>query len=293
MADTPRNQDGQPGAPGNDDQSDPTQRDRLAQVQQSDLTESNVNEDFVQWLKTKGPNYLLIGVAILAAIVFYNNWKMGQARKADESWAAYASAAQPESLEDVAQEHENAGMIPVLARRKAGEQLLNAVRADIKLEAFSKQISELTETDRLNDEEREEYLSQAKIFFDRVLAADEPKAEGKPGVGPMTMHAYAAQCGLAAIAEARGEADAAAAAYKAAADRVRDEYPELAARADGRAETAAEMSAPVALPDAAAAQARNASLQLPKPISILPALEELVLPEDPEAEDASGDATGG
>jgi hypothetical protein len=35
-------------------------RDRLKEIQTADLSESNVNEDFVQWLKTKGPTYLLI-----------------------------------------------------------------------------------------------------------------------------------------------------------------------------------------------------------------------------------------
>jgi hypothetical protein len=30
-------------------------RERLKQVHQTDLTESRVNEDFVDWLKTKGP----------------------------------------------------------------------------------------------------------------------------------------------------------------------------------------------------------------------------------------------
>ena len=47
--------------PGNQD------RERLKEVHATDLTESRVNEDFVDWLKTKGPTYLL---AILVVATF-------------------------------------------------------------------------------------------------------------------------------------------------------------------------------------------------------------------------------
>ena len=43
-------------------------RERLQQVQQSDLSESRVNEDFILWLKNSGPWYLL---AVLVGIAVY------------------------------------------------------------------------------------------------------------------------------------------------------------------------------------------------------------------------------
>ena len=45
-------------------------RDRLKEVHQTDLTEGKINEDFVDWLKTKGPTYLLVVLIGLAAWLF-------------------------------------------------------------------------------------------------------------------------------------------------------------------------------------------------------------------------------
>ena len=42
-------------------------RDRLKEVHQTDLTESRVNEDFVDWLKNKGPTWLLVVMIAVCA----------------------------------------------------------------------------------------------------------------------------------------------------------------------------------------------------------------------------------
>ena len=49
--------------------------DRLAQVQQSELTESRVNEDFVEWLKKWGNSILLVILLIALAGVAWNWWQ--------------------------------------------------------------------------------------------------------------------------------------------------------------------------------------------------------------------------
>ena len=48
--------------------------DRLKEVQTTDLTDSRVNHDFIDWLKTKGMNWLLLipwlaNSSIISAIV--------------------------------------------------------------------------------------------------------------------------------------------------------------------------------------------------------------------------------
>ena len=81
-------------------------RDRLKDIQTADLSESKVNEDFVHWLKTKGPSYLFIILIVLFAFIFYNQYRAGKVRHRAEAWNAYLEAGQsglPASLEDVAQ----------------------------------------------------------------------------------------------------------------------------------------------------------------------------------------------
>ena len=44
--------------------------DRLKDIQTADLSETQVNEDFVHWLKTKGPSYLLIIMIVIVSYLF-------------------------------------------------------------------------------------------------------------------------------------------------------------------------------------------------------------------------------
>ena len=50
-------------------------RNRLKEIHQSDLTESRLNEDFVTWLKTSGPTYLLIILVALCSYVLWIRWQ--------------------------------------------------------------------------------------------------------------------------------------------------------------------------------------------------------------------------
>ena len=52
-------------------------RERLKDIQTADLSESHVNEDFVHWLKTKGPSYLLIIMIVIVAYMFVVKYKQG------------------------------------------------------------------------------------------------------------------------------------------------------------------------------------------------------------------------
>ena len=77
-------------------------RDRLKEVHQTDLTESRINEDFVDWLKTKGPTWLLmilIGVGGYLGIV---RWRQYKQQHFVEAWVALSECRLPGAFEDVA-----------------------------------------------------------------------------------------------------------------------------------------------------------------------------------------------
>ena len=81
-------------------------RDRLKDIQTADISESNVNEDFVQWLKTKGPTYFLVFMLVIAGYLFFIRYQQGQSAHRTEAWIAYLEArvsGLPASHEDVAQ----------------------------------------------------------------------------------------------------------------------------------------------------------------------------------------------
>ena len=55
-------------------------RERLKDVQTSDLKDDRLNEDFVLWLKTKGPSWLLVFLVAIVAYLFIVNWQQQEAR---------------------------------------------------------------------------------------------------------------------------------------------------------------------------------------------------------------------
>ena len=59
-------------------------RDRLKEIQTADLSESNVNEDFVRWLKTKGPSYLLVVMVVIVGYLFYIRYQSNQSQRYDQ-----------------------------------------------------------------------------------------------------------------------------------------------------------------------------------------------------------------
>ena len=73
-------------------------RERLKNVQTSDITDEKLNEDFVLWLKTKGPTWLLVILVAIVAYLFMVNWRQREARHQNEAWIALLDARLPTSL---------------------------------------------------------------------------------------------------------------------------------------------------------------------------------------------------
>ncbi len=243
-------------------------RERLKEVHQTDLTESRVNEDFVDWLKTKGPTWLL---AILLAVTAYlgiARYRQHKQRKVDEAWAAYFEAALPGSKEDVADQHADIFAVPELALLDAGSQLLRAVQQGKSIDQSTN--SDQTTAPPLTDEQRQQYLDRADRLFSRVLEKDD-------GSAAMTLHAIKAINGRAAVAESRGEVDAAREYYQAAEKRAGETYPQLATMARHRAETVQETAASISFSVSPPPQPDRPQSQA----TIEPGLAELLFPTGP------------
>ena len=212
-------------------------RNRLKEVHQTDLTESKINEDFVDWLKTKGPTYLLLVLIALAAWLLMVRWKQQKQDHLNAGWAEFLSAQLPGSLEDVAVEYADLFGLSELANLRAADFYLQAVVTQVPLGTDTNAVV----VDPLTDEDREDYLARADRIYQAVIDA----AEGSPGG---TLYAVAAMNGKAAVAESRGDGEGAVHWYQKAGDRAEIHFPRLAERARELAETVARFSQPISLP---------------------------------------------
>lgn len=249
-------------------------RDRLKEVHQTDLTESRVNEDFVDWLKDKGPSWLL---AILVAVTAYLGivrWKQHGARKVDTAWAALSEASLPTSKVEVADEHDTIFAVPEFALLSGGAQLLSAVQNDRTIESAAEMQADPNATPAPLDEAvREHYLRQADEMFTRVVDRDDDTTG-------YAIHAIHAMNGRAAVAEARGDLEAARGHYERAAERARAVYPRLADQAEQRIATLDQLEGEIVFAAAPPATPREPTHA---PAVFEPALGDLVTPPADDA----------
>jgi tetratricopeptide (TPR) repeat protein len=218
-------------------------RERLSGVHRSEQSsESRVNEEFVDWLKTKGPTYLLIAVLLLLGYLWWV--RLADSREAREAHAWHALqeaevAGLPSSYEHVAEQYDGVASVGVLARLRAAQRLMDAVQRGVPVGAGADPIEGAS---TLSDDERESYLARAERLYREVLDRDGDRRRD------LTIFAVKSRNGLAAIAEARGDLDAAISHYEQAAIRAVDAYPHLAAQARRRAETIDIAESIVSLP---------------------------------------------
>lgn len=244
-------------------------RNRLKEVHQTDLTEGRINQDFVDWLKTKGTSWLLVGVIALFAYAVWVRWSNYRANYKTEAWAALSQATLPSSYEDVAEKYTDVGAVSHMARLKAGEQLIAAVQSGQTLGA---------ETDAktpLDDKTRVEYLDRADRMFAKVVDADNGGSE-------MALLVSNALLGRGAVAESKGEADVAREYYNKAADRVASVFPQRAEKARARAAAVDAHATTVTIPtreEVFAMDQKSTLPAAPEQIWIEPWLTDLVSPK--------------
>jgi predicted negative regulator of RcsB-dependent stress response len=248
-------------------------RDRLKDIQTADISESNVNEDFVYWLKTKGPSYLLIVMIVIVAYLFFVRYQQSKMAHRAEAWIAYIEASAtglPASHEDVAQTYSDIDAIQELGLLTAGDAYLKAVVLNQTI-GSSADISTA-----LSDEDRTFYLEKADNLYSRVVANDDKSDSA-------ALFVVSGLNGRAAIAESRGDVEAAKKFYESAAARIENLYPALATQALARASTIDTLANEIILPTDADVSARNNQVlsRDPKPVnSTIDILTEITKPED-------------
>ena len=196
---------------------------RLKEVRQTDLTEGRINQEFVDWLQTKGTSWLLVILVALCAYLGIVRWKSHAANVHGEAWKALTEAKIPTNLEKVAEDYAGIDAVPELARIQAGSELMIAVQKGQAIGSTEGQTPEpLTDADRAN------YLERAGKAFNAVVQTDDHSAN-------KTLLMYQAMFGMAAVAEAQGKLDDAKSWYEKAAARAGEWYPALADKANRRA----------------------------------------------------------
>lgn len=242
-------------------------QNRLKEVHQTDLIEGRINEDFVDWLKTKGPTWLLmilIGVGGYLAIV---RWKQHKTQHFVEAWVALSECTLPGAFEDVAERYADVPGLPQEAKRAGAGVLLSAVVTGRPLTADP---DPAATAPPMSEQERLEYLARAERLYREVLEDDDLSLA-------MTLHAVNAMQGVAVIAESRGDIAEARTWYENAAQRAEPFYPQLAKWARQRSETADQYAEAVSLPTRAALPSPPPTNGL-EPATIDESLRGLLLP---------------
>lgn len=248
--------------------------ERLAQVQQSDLAESRVNEEFVDWLKKWGNSILLVILLIALAGVGWNWLQRKADTDRDTAWSNLAGAQLPASLEEVAEQSTGIDAVSTLALLAAGDQYLSSVQNDTPiggvLEGEEPGLDEATRTD---------YLTSADGFYARALAS-----VGDVSVDfPKKILACSALFGQAAVAECRGDIDQARTVLQRIVETANPQYPDVAEQATMRISTLEPLAVRIALP-------ADADLpEAPEPEPVPDPLE--LLRGQLESEPAAGEAT--
>jgi len=242
-------------------------RDRLQTVQQTDLTESRLNEDFVHWLKTSGPSWLL---AILLGVCVYlgwNRWKEHQAGKFETAWAELGAVDHPKSLIEVADHpaHSEVSGVRLVALLEAANGYLNAVKLNTDFDAQDPAGA------GLSPEKHQAYLAEADRLFGLVVD------ETSDGTDQAVEHVNAL-FGRAAVAESRGDLAQAKAWYRQAAAKAEGIYPSLASVARQRAESTGEFAQAVELPEQAKL-AKRVQAEPRTPVGIDAGLYDLLFPQ--------------
>jgi hypothetical protein len=244
-------------------------RERLKQVRTSDLTESKVNQEFLEWLKVKGPTWLLIVMVGLCAYLGVMKWRTSKAAANEAAWQALSDAKLPNAYKEVAEQYGDIGAISSLARLQAAEEYVRAVQMNQPLGTDATQAGAAS----LTAEERADYLRQAGELYDLIIAGDDRML-------PTTLVIVQAMSGRAAIAESAGEPDTSREWYERAAARAEGFYPKMAEVIRKRAGTVGDYAGDVTLPKRADVPARslpslNETLQVDPAVSeVLPALDE-------------------
>ena len=172
---------------------------RLKNVQQADLSESRINDDFVLWLKTWGSNILLVVMVIAALVMGWFRWQQHKADTRDAAWQELDGATLPAALQEIAARHEGADAIAQFAQLQAADRYLGSVLSGKRFDRDAGAVDA-----ELTPELRTEWLKEA----DRLYAQVAERAQAAKGSAELGF-LLSALFGRAAVAEDMGDLKAA------------------------------------------------------------------------------------
>ena len=247
-------------------------RERLKDVQTSDLTDDRLNEDFVVWLKTKGPSWLLVILVAVVAYLYIVNWQQGKVNYRNEAWIALLESQTPAAFEDVAVQYPEVDSIAQQARLRAAGMYLQSAVLGRAIGSTDQDPIELAEEDRTFN------LDRAAALYREILSGD-------TGDLDTVVITYTAMNGLAAVAECNGDLDAASDWYEQAAERASGHFPYLAERARSRGAASASydrlVAIPASLPEEETLDVLDPGIGEGQPQSVEDVTNILTLPEVP------------
>lgn len=176
------------------------------------LEEARYNVEFIEWLrKWSGPLLMIVAIAAgLYALRQY--WQKNTQTKQDTAYADYEAATQgtnvnPDTLIAVADEHPDVPSITYLARLRAADIYLDAVRRGVKPgTSVNPDGTLVSPDDAMTAADRETNLAKATENYQWVLDKTQNETE-------QALNTIGALYGLAAVAECKGELDSAKGLY--------------------------------------------------------------------------------
>jgi len=245
---------------------------RLKEVRQTDLAEGRLNEEFLDWLKTKGVSWLLVVMVALCVYFGIVRWRSHQENFQAEGWQALTTAATPTALEEVAEKYADVDAVPLLARLNAAQQFMSAVQAGRMISS-----DDAAPPVPLSESERDSYLDRADRLYSAIVSSDD-------GSAAKTLFVVNALNGRAAVAESRGTLDEARALYEQAAARAEGEFPALAAQARANAVTVDQQEHVPPLLSVAEVSKLSGPPPSLEPVQVDLWLSDMLLPETEESD---------
>ena len=192
--------------------------ERLSQIKEGEgLSESRVNQDLIDFLQKWSTPALVLLLVIVAGYVGWQQLEKRRIARVNQAFseleaAGPAASASPDALLGLASQYDDVRSVGVLARLRAADAYMVAVRRGIKPGSPLNPDGTLqNEDDALDEQSRTLFLDRAENQYDEVRQ----RCTGKPN---LAIHEINALYGLAAVAESRGDLDGARALYERVAD---------------------------------------------------------------------------
>lgn len=190
--------------------------DRQTQIREgAGLEESKLNVEFIDWLRRWSTPIMGLVAVVALGFVVANRLEKRHNAAIDRAFQELADASDqaspsPVTLTTVAEENAGIRGVPLLAQMRAADVYLHSARSGVKVGAKVQPDGKVDAEEVLNDEQRNANLAEAEKLYQKIYdatATDKKKS----------IHALGAAFGLAAVAESRGNIEAAKKAYEQAA----------------------------------------------------------------------------